>query len=122
MKHPPRAALAHDDDGHFLGIKIRCPACQGAPHIFPINWLPAGEVESEAIKAMPHTERYEFNKNFLRPTFAQQVKVQLQLEIEGKPVHYLCHAQIANGRILYFKDCTHAMAGQLTDLLELPSE
>lgn len=120
MKPLPRAKLAHDDHGHFLGVEIHCPACGGAPHIVPVNWLPAGEVESEAITHLETLQRWEFSKNFFRPTFSKEYRLEMDLEVNGQVVHYLCHSRIANGRILYLPDCTHAMAGQLTDLPDLP--
>lgn len=38
----------------------------------------------------------------------------------GNDVMHVCHTFVRDGRIEYFGDCTHALAGRTVDMKELP--
>lgn len=72
-----------------------CPAC-GFMHIIRKN-------------------DWKFNEDFNKPTFSPSIKV--ETIYAGNPV--LCHSFIREGRIQFLNDCTHELAGQTVDLLDV---
>lgn len=53
---------------------------------------------------------WEFNQDYDRPTFTPSLLMHGEVEI--------CHSFIADGKIQYLMDCTHAMAGQTVELMD----
>jgi hypothetical protein len=79
--------------------QIWCPACNGG-HTVRISGNGA----------------WEFNGDFDRPTLTPSVLVTWN----GEPP-MRCHSFVRDGRIEFLSDCTHALAGQTVDLLEVPT-
>lgn len=75
---------------------IYCPACECG------HGLAVGRKEGPS---------WTFNGDQKNPTFGPSLKVTTGMD--GKDV---CHSQITNGKIYYYPDSTHTMAGQTVDL------
>ena len=45
-----------------------------------------------------------------------------QRSTDGKPIPFVCHSFVRDGRIEFLSDCTHALAGQTIDLPALSVE
>jgi hypothetical protein len=78
-----------------------CPACDTAHGIkFPV---------------------WSFDGNFEKPTITPSIKAwHPAVPAENIP-EFICHSYVANGRIQFLTDCTHALRGQTVDLPEWPS-
>jgi hypothetical protein len=72
------------------------------------HWCPACE--------RIHTARGDFDGNMSSPTFGSTFKV-----IRG-PVgsQVTCHYRITSGSILYDLDCSHAEAGNIVAMVDIP--
>jgi len=88
--------LALPGGGHYSWV-FRCPACK-SQHQCDNRWGFNGDVE--------------------HPTFTGSVLVYaVDHGTPDAPVHRpRCHAQVTDGRISYYADSTHALAGQTVDL------
>lgn len=77
-------------------------------------------------------DTWTFNDNFACPTFTPSVLVTYlhpeghdndnpaPVGYNGKLVEGRCHSFVIDGKIQFLLDCTHALAGQIVDLPELP--
>lgn len=94
-------------------LRFECPGC-GDNHIVPT--------------AGPH--KWGFNGDLEKPTFHPSLMVRSGHYAKhwkegdecwcGKDYPfscYVCHSQIADGRIQFLPDCTHKLAGQTVDML-----
>ena len=41
---------------------------------------------------------------------------------EGKYIEHVCHSFVNDGKVQFLSDCTHELAGQTVDLLDIDSE
>jgi hypothetical protein len=57
---------------------------------------------------------WSWNGNMDKPTFAPSILV--QHNHDGKDLR--CHTTITDGRIHFYSDCTHGLAGQDVDMVE----
>ena len=85
-------------------------------------WCPA------CNRAHGLNDRWTYNGNPDSPTFSPSVHVTGTVEITNeeaerilkgeyiKPVPFVCHSFINDGKIQYLSDCTHALAGKTVDL------
>lgn len=109
-------------DGEDQLVRFWCPACQ-TNHVVPVTGKRA----------------WQFNQDFIRPTLDPSVLVTSGHHQEGwnkkdcwctfkqkNPdsdvpfTCYRCHLFIRNGRIEYCHDCSHGLAGQTIDMVEIP--
>lgn len=63
--------------------------------------------------------RWAWDGNTEAPTFAPSVLVRWN-EGEARTPR-VCHCFVRGGRIEFLADCTHALAGQLVDMPDLPA-
>ena len=106
----------------LYGYEFRCPGC-GNRHILPVGPGNGGVYA-----------RWQFNGDLDRPTFTPSVlasgsKITLDADGEwsgewerdatGNTIPYVCHSFVTDGRIQFLGDCTHALAGQTVDMLEV---
>jgi len=102
-----RVVKVMNQDGSHYGWTFDCPGCDRS-HMVTTGWA--------------------FNGDEVRPTFSPSVLVQGVEDITddahdrimaGEKIAtrpYVCHSFVADGRIQYLGDCTHAMAGTTVDL------
>lgn len=74
---------------------------------------------------------WSFNGDYDKPTFHPSVLVNGVIPITDdeydrimggekiEPMRFICHSFVENGRIQYLNDCTHELAGQTVDLLDM---
>ena len=95
-----------------------CPGCDGAHRI------QYGDGAGE---------RWSWNGNVNKPTFAPSVLVRYDHWVPpagpGLPtpesqtlVREICHSFVTDGRIQFLGDCTHALAGQTVDIPDWDSQ
>lgn len=85
--------------------------------------------ELHAVGIPPNRIAWGFNGDYERPTFSPSVKVEGVRRLTDdehervmrgetvKPVPFVCHSFVRNGKIEFLGDCTHALAGQTVDLV-----
>ncbi len=81
--------IKHTSDDRYT---FNCPGCK-EHHVFNNTW--------------------KFNGDYEKPTVTPSLLV-----TNGNPL-YRCHSFITDGRIQFLSDCTHELAGQTVDLIEL---
>jgi hypothetical protein len=93
------AKLVHPSpsDQHYAWF--HCPACD----------------KKHAVSTGPG--RWGWNGDAEKPTLTPSVKV-----TGGGDPNYCCHSFVADGRIQFLGDCSHALAGQTVDLPEIAEE
>jgi hypothetical protein len=104
--------LTRDDGGKLV---FRCPGCKDTHHVDLSRWTWNGSMDA--------------------PTFMPSLSVRAGHFVEGQPPEascwctynkehhsgmecYICHSFVADGRIQFLSDCTHALAGQTVDIPE----
>jgi len=116
--------FVNDVNGKHVGLAFYCPGCKERHHI-GFSWI--------------------FNQDFDVPTFSPSILVrsghytkeppkkgncycdytERYPDAEPLPANwtcYLCHFFIRNGQIVFLPDCTHSLAGQTRDLVDLTEE
>ena len=89
------------------GLMFWCPGCNGAHRV------------QHGAGAGP---RWGWNGDAERPTFTPSVLVTydgVDAGTDGAPPR-VCHSFVADGRVQFLGDCTHALAGQTVDLGDWP--
>ena len=101
--------------------QFRCPGC-GYNHFLGVGPKAVGAV-------------WGWNRDKVKPTFTPSVLAKgikqilnangswdggWEKDAEGKPVPFVCHSFVTDGRIQFLSDCTHVLAGQTVDLLDFP--
>lgn len=91
-----------------------CPGCyENAKQKVPDNpafWI------YDALHCFNDTI-HSFNKDVERPTLCPSL---LCSSVQGpNGQKYICHSFVREGRIEFLGDCTHALAGQTVDLLDV---
>jgi hypothetical protein len=94
-----------DPEGNHVGELLECPAC-GYGHLF--RTVPGRHGEPV----------WTFNGDRDKPTFSPSMLVNAGLK-EKYPDVIVCHSFVRDGRIEFLSDCSHAMAGQSVELLEV---
>lgn len=82
-------------------IYIFCPAC-------------AALGRDTGLHCMDVTKIHTFDGNYDSPTISPS------LGWPAEPKDFHCHSYIKSGMIEYLSDCTHGMAGQTVELLDVP--
>lgn len=90
------------------GLMFWCPGCDGA-HMVMVGDGPG--------------PRWGYNGDPLRPTFSPSLLVTYNGADAGQnrgdgrlAPPAVCHSFVADGRIQFLSDCTHALAGQTVDI------
>lgn len=89
------------------GYAFECPAC-GVYHslnVRPAHWAAGGNPV------------WSFNGDVERPTFSPSLLVRWNEGENREP--RVCHSFVRDGRIQFLGDCTHDLAGQTVELLEV---
>lgn len=95
-------------------IKIKCPA----GHYHYINTIVPNQQNAQ----------WTFNGNFEKPTFTPSINERtgtfVDPDVKGDPEwlkanSYHCHFIVTDGRIHFCSDCSHHLAGQKMELLEI---
>lgn len=104
----------NDGNGSPLGWGFECPGCGDSHVVYTEN--------------VPHRPNWGFNGSVDKPTFTPSILVRgtkplTDAEIDRvcggekiDPIPRVCHSFVADGRIQFLGDCTHALAGQTVDL------
>lgn len=95
----------HDDGTRVM--LFDCPGC---------GFLHSIAVERSGTQQRP---RWSFNGDFDKPTFSPSIKVWWTETPLTNPVEHVCHSFVTDGRIQFLGDCTHTLAGQTVDLLDV---
>lgn len=107
-----RVRLVKNSGGSSYGVSFDCPGCAtvkqhaetwGADHVVPTNGPSA----------------WGFNGDMERPTLTPSILVHSHEAFDKDDNRYTtprCHSFVTAGRIQFFADCTHALAGQTVDL------
>lgn len=101
-----RIKALHPVNGEHYGHKFKCPGCD----------------EFHTITTLPYPGGWTWNGSDDRPTFTPSVLVHPRKKFadDGSVVESpRCHSFVAEGRIQYLADSTHALAGQTVDLPEI---
>lgn len=89
-------------------------------------WCPGCE-ESHQVD----TEKWEFNGDYEKPTFAPSYLTWNDPNPNAMPEHdptgkyrngFRCHSYIKDGKIEFLSDCTHWLVGQTVDLENMPEK
>lgn len=124
-----------DNEGRFVGIRINCPGC-GDRHVLGVRPIPEGMIESP--HAVNHAH-WHFNGDYEKPYLSPSVHVRAGhyashqgneqdcwcKYYERHPEQtrefrcYVCHSLVRDGWIEFLSDCTHALAGQRVELLDI---
>lgn len=94
-----KAQLSKVDDK--CGYLFECPGC-GCAHYIQTN--------------KSFSPCWNFNGDVYNPTVSPSIRVVAPMH--GRPDR-ICHSFIKNGKIQFLNDCTHGLAGQTVELLEL---
>lgn len=112
-----------------VGYNFRCPGCGTDEMSAAIH-----SVRTEG--GFPDRPRWGFNGSLDKPTFTPSIFVKtVRITPENREAYdalppeylmggvvddprfkYWCHSFVADGRIQFLGDCTHALAGQTVDL------
>jgi hypothetical protein len=67
-----------------------------------------------------------FDGNMEHPTFSPPLRIRGRLNHKGRypesGANDMCHSFVVAGKIQFFGDCTHKLAGQTVDLPEIPKD
>lgn len=87
-----------------------CPACEGM-HVITVG-------------GPPEKPNWSFDGNLNSPTFSPSVNIRWGNKVPGQEGRHRvggqCHYFIRAGHIEYCGDCTHALAGKVVELPDLP--
>ena len=89
---------------------------QSATHIelhFP------GPIPYRLIPVVPHLRGWTWNGDVDRPTISPSILTRTTMRIDGKTTDVICHSFVRDGQVEFLSDCTHELAGQLVELLEV---
>jgi hypothetical protein len=93
--------------GQYNGVySFYCPGC-GTTHL--VNTV-KGEMWNAA---------WSFNNDAERPTFSPSIKVAGRYWNGERYIDKCCHSFIRVGKIQYLTDCTHHLAGQTVEMVDV---
>lgn len=95
-----RQIRAPDTSG-LLDYAFFCPGC-GRHHVVHVRTGESGL-------------GWSYNGDPDRPTFSPSVSVQHTLD----GAFYVCHSEVQDGRIRFFEDSTHLLAGETVELPDM---
>lgn len=116
-----KAKIVLDNEGRFYGVAIVCPGCvwpdTGTPcmHTLQTDWMPPGMERTRSARP----DLWGFNGDLDRPTFTPSLLWQTSRWDGQQARPHTCHSFVKDGRIQFLGDCTHALAGQTVDLLDI---
>lgn len=67
----------------------------------------------------PERVLWEFNEKLDKPTIRPSILNKSQYKRKGKIVKSICHSFITDGKIRFLNDCTHEMAGETVELIDV---
>jgi hypothetical protein len=80
-------------------------------------WCPGCD-RAHGLWVRPHPDAWEFNFDFVKPTFLPSVKATWEDGPNRDPK--VCHSYVKEGLIEFLADSTHALAGKTVPLIEWP--
>lgn len=86
-------------DGSLYGYHFQCPGCETI-HTVGASWT--------------------FNGDMQLPTFSPSILVRKGHQPNDNRPKSTCHSFMRDGQLQFLGDCTHKLAGQTVDLVDLP--
>lgn len=84
---------------------------------------PATECPGHAVHVRPYQNElgasWEFNGSLEKPTFSPSLLSRYDLTTGGVKI---CHSFVRDGKIQFLSDCTHELAGQTVEMLDMEDE
>lgn len=103
---------------------IRCcyPAQDGATRVLHEHWCPGCQLMHQVAveQAFGNGAQWSWDGNADAPTFSPSVHIRLGYGDPGRPAR-VCHYFIRGGRIEFCPDSTHALAGQIVAMPDVPA-
>lgn len=93
-----------DREGQTVGYFFDCPGCIGGHAVFV-----------RPHKA-PNGASWDFNGDMEKPTFSPSILSRYTFTPESGKPDIVCHSFVADGKIQFLGDCTHALAGQTVEI------
>lgn len=95
-----------DREGVVVAYLFDCPGCGNShnPYVRP--------------NKAPNGASWDFNENLEFPTFTPSILSRIE-RADGK--NQICHLYVTNGQIRFLVDCTHSLAGQIVDMVDVYS-
>ncbi len=102
-------------------VSFTCPGCKSRHTIM-------------VAPSRPGTPVWTWNKDTVKPTFKPSILVtgtwpitdyeadRIMAGEKIEPEKFVCHSFVTSGRIQFLNDCTHELAGQTVDLLEVKAD
>lgn len=88
-------------------VQLHCPGP------FPNRFIP---VQLKGTRA--GTGNWSWNGDVEKPTLKPSIRTSATFEVTNR-VEKVCHSFVNDGKIQFLGDCTHELAGQTLDLLEV---
>lgn len=63
---------------------------------------------------------WTFDGNEDYPTFSPSILVHDVKNAETDPTPLICHSFVKDGKIQFFNDCSHSLAGKTVDMISIP--
>lgn len=82
-----------------------CPGCK-CSHGVVTKFKPYG-----------HVSAWFWNESYDKPTINPSVLV--KWDFDGNIPNKICHHYVENGQLKFLSDCTHELAGQTVDMIDL---
>jgi hypothetical protein len=82
-------------------------------------WCPG----CDKMHPLPYEKGWSWDGNLEEPTFSPSFKHEWRSKLmddRSVDLHYVCHYIVTAGKVAYCGDCTHALAGQIIDMPDLP--
>lgn len=96
--------------GDLHGWMFDCPGCSRT-HVVTPDWSFNGDLERPTFSPSLLLRSVEC------PTEEEHARIMAGEKAPPRPL--VCHSFIRDGRIEFLGDCTHALAGQTVDLIEI---
>jgi hypothetical protein len=94
-----------EENSEVVGYLFDCPGCKmaHAPYIRPHK--------------NPSGASWDFNGSLDSPTFTPSILTRVDFSNGKFP--RICHSFVRDGKIQFLSDCTHSLAGQTVEMLDL---
>lgn len=102
-----RLNLHRGDDGQVVSVGFVCPGCGGYHEM--------------GVRKVGDAPVWSWNGDTEHPTLSPSVLFANDHPTKG-PGAERCHSFVREGRIQFLGDCTHSLAGQTVDLLQLEGD
>lgn len=97
---------------------IFCPGCYEESNLRhpdkPKVWM------NSALHCFAAPRVHQFNGDMDSPTLSPSLMC--WYEYGEEKTRYCCHSFVKDGKMQFLSDCTHPLAGQTVDLLDVPEE